>query len=64
MKIIQLISSNYQTISEEMETDKEILKKTHPKGIYPLPHHNKEGRSNRAKTPEKTFFKLLLTFVI
>ena len=56
MKIIQLISSNYQTISEEMETDKEILKKTHPKGIYPLPHHNKEGRSNRAKTHEKTFF--------
>ena len=64
MKIIQLINSNYETISEEMETDKEILKKTHIKGIYPLHHPNKEDHSNTVKTHEKCFFKLLLTFVI
>ena len=56
MKIIQLINSNYQTISEEMETDKEILKKTHLKGIYPL--HAVTGSkhsSNRVKHMKKIF---------
>ena len=33
-----------------------LLKKIRYKGIYPLPHHNEEDRSNRVKSHQKLLF--------